>query len=316
MTDQLTIVLTLKDRAAFTRRWMRYMNDIGCAFPILIADGGSDREIEARLRVPENYPRLRYVYVRYPADAEYTDYYRKLADAIDRVQTPYTLLADNDDFFLLDAAGELLQFLAEHPDYVSCGGWRIVLRLLSGATLSGGDSASRYEARVDLRPKTIAAATPIDRIRYFLGNVRRLYLWSSWYAIHRTDALAQATGIARTHPFRDPVAHELHVHIAMLLRGRVGQIDRPWFVNQAGTSQTTAALEAAGSVAARFAASGALEDLKRSLAPIDSHLAAADRHRLDVAIDEWLAVESGPSFGAPETRPISLPALEPYILNA
>ena len=47
-TDQLTIVLTLKDRAPFSDRWMHYMDDARCPYPILIADGGTDQAVENR----------------------------------------------------------------------------------------------------------------------------------------------------------------------------------------------------------------------------------------------------------------------------
>ena len=98
----LTIVLTLKDRAPFTYRWMRYMDDVRCPYPILIADGGEDAAAESRLRQPGNYPNLTYTYLRYPFDEDYGTYYRKLADVITRVATPYLLFADNDDFFFLE----------------------------------------------------------------------------------------------------------------------------------------------------------------------------------------------------------------------
>ena len=88
MSDQLTIVLTLKDRTAFTHRWLRYLNGISCPYPILIADGGDDADLEAHLRNGANYPQLRYDYVRYPVDEDYRRYYLKLADAIERVTTP------------------------------------------------------------------------------------------------------------------------------------------------------------------------------------------------------------------------------------
>ena len=74
-TSKLTIVLTLKDREAFSRRWMRYMNDQCCPYKILIADGGADEGIESELRNPTNYPNLDYEYIRYPFDNDWKDFY-------------------------------------------------------------------------------------------------------------------------------------------------------------------------------------------------------------------------------------------------
>ena len=67
--NNLTIVLTLKDRTPFTYRWMQYMNDMKCPYKILIADGGKDKSIEEHLLDPSNYPELIYEYIRYPYDA-------------------------------------------------------------------------------------------------------------------------------------------------------------------------------------------------------------------------------------------------------
>ena len=99
---KLTIVLTLKDRAPFTYRWMQYMNDMQCSYKILIADGGEDSAIEQHLRNHENYPHLDYEYIRYPYDATIDDYCKKFENVISRVESEYLLLADNYYFYLLE----------------------------------------------------------------------------------------------------------------------------------------------------------------------------------------------------------------------
>ena len=100
--NDLTIVLTLKDRVPFTYRWIKYMNDMKCPYKILIADGGKDKSIEEHLSDSSNYPDLNYVYIRYPYDETIDDFYRKLENILSQVQTKYHLYADNDDFFLLN----------------------------------------------------------------------------------------------------------------------------------------------------------------------------------------------------------------------
>ncbi len=58
--NQLTIILTLKNRSNFTLRWMHYMNTIQCKYKIIIADGGDDKEIEYKLIDKTNYPNINY----------------------------------------------------------------------------------------------------------------------------------------------------------------------------------------------------------------------------------------------------------------
>src|SRR5690349_7778786 len=100
--DRLTVLLPVKGRADFTVRWMRYADALDFPFKVLIADGGKDEGLAALLGDPKSFPRVDYRCLRYPCDADYTAFYSKLADAVCRVETPFTALVDNDDFFIVD----------------------------------------------------------------------------------------------------------------------------------------------------------------------------------------------------------------------
>ena len=329
MNDRLTLILTIKDRPAFTQRWMRYMNDRRCPYPVLIADGGTDTALEAHLRHTDNYPALRYTYVRYPIDTDYATYHAKLADITARVSTPYVQLADDDDFVLFEANDGFCRFLDAHPGTVSCGGSRYVLRLLSGTgTVMGMPQAARYEARLDARARGVTGATAAERLTAFFTSVTRQYLWDAWYWVHRAPALAAAFDKGRRHRFRDPVTHEAHVHMMLLSVGEYHDSQVPGTVIQAGSSQLTAVLEREGSVSARLARVNGRDDLLASVADVPGPLSAGERQGVIGAIDSWLAqtaaraVASPPPFWQrwlgvrPAPKPTTtLPVLEPYILG-
>ena len=101
---------------------MSYMNDMRCPYKILIADGGKDQSIEENLRDHRNYPYLNYEYVRYPYDSSREVFYQKRDDIIPQVETPYVLIADNDDFYLLDRFSEILDALDNDKDIVGARG--------------------------------------------------------------------------------------------------------------------------------------------------------------------------------------------------
>ena len=311
--DNLTIVLTIKDRTAFTYRWMRYMNGCKCPYPILIADGGEDQAIEAHLRGTDDYPHLRYTYLRYDFDRDYQVFYQKLADVVDRVVTPYLLLADNDDFFFLEHVPAFTGFLDLNDGFVSCGGQPILLYLLSsGHELVGAVSAGQYRAVADARPKSVGDEQGVERACYFLTNVRRHRLWSTWYQVHRSSAVKHAIGFVRRHAFTDPVALEIHLHLSLLMTGKYHQCEVPFWVVQHGTSQLTAALEAHGNVVERFIRANAFADLHRSLETF-AGLSVADRERILRAIAEWFvgcAVASSPSRPIGQAAPGAADALE------
>ena len=108
--ELLTIVLPIRDRLQFTSRWMRYMN------------GGKDPECEKLLSDLKNFPQVCYEYIRYPYDSSYGHYYEKVADAIARVKTPYVVMADDDDFFLIEGLHRAILFLEKNKCFVGYAG--------------------------------------------------------------------------------------------------------------------------------------------------------------------------------------------------
>ncbi len=165
--DDLTVLLTLKDRVPFTSRWMNYANATCFPFKVLIADGGSDEGASALLADRKKYPNLNYDYVRYPPDRSYPDYYAKIADALGRVSTPYVVMADNDDFFCVDALREAIRFLSDHPDHVSCGGQGAIFWL--GESQSTAEDGQLYGNKIRWKctreTRSIESDSIIDRIR-------------------------------------------------------------------------------------------------------------------------------------------------------
>src|SRR5438132_11961673 len=120
--NELTILLTLKDRPLFTFRWMAYANSIRFPFKVLIADGGKDETVPKVLSDKTNFPNVNYEYVRYPYDQTYAEYYSKVVDALSRIETPFVALADNDDCFIGEGLKLAVEFLRVHPDYSACVG--------------------------------------------------------------------------------------------------------------------------------------------------------------------------------------------------
>src|SRR6267378_699054 len=99
MAERLTIVLPLKGRAEYTRRWFDWADRSRFPFAVVVADGGDDSGLEAALGT---YSHVRHRYVRYPYDADYARFYAKMTDALSRVTTPYVTVMDNDCFHIAE----------------------------------------------------------------------------------------------------------------------------------------------------------------------------------------------------------------------
>mgnify|MGYP003123681726 FL=1 len=122
MSDLLTVVLILKDRSDFTKFQMAYFNHFHFPYPVIIADGVKDEEIKTLLRDKKNFPNVNYEYIDYPYDSTASVYYRKMTDVAFRVTTPFSVLIDNDDFYLPSGLDRSLEFLIKNPGYTSARG--------------------------------------------------------------------------------------------------------------------------------------------------------------------------------------------------
>ena len=103
----LTILLPLKDRRQYTKRFMSKLHDENCPFPVLIADGGSDH-LEEELK---SYSNVNYEYIRYPFDSSLEQFYKKMKDVADKIKTPYVSMQDNDDYFDIDGMSRSVEIL-------------------------------------------------------------------------------------------------------------------------------------------------------------------------------------------------------------
>ena len=185
--DYLTVVLTLWDKPRFTRRWMAYANYIHFPFKILIADGGQDVEIERHLSDKKNYPSLNYDYLRYPKDKSYYDYYLKVDDALSKVETPYVVMADNDDFFIEDGLKRAVDFLQNNPAYSSCRGkmgqFGVVL------DKKYGEDSGVYGKIEDHHVNDKSVSDKEDTASGRVNNVSFLHVNPCFYDVQRKDTL-------------------------------------------------------------------------------------------------------------------------------
>jgi glycosyltransferase domain-containing protein len=123
MSARLTIVLPLRGRPLFTLRFLWHANAARLPYKFIIADGEVRPELSHLLdNATGLFPNIDVDYIRYPDDTGFSRYFAKMTDALQRVRTPYAMLADNDDFLAFAGLERSLDFLDASPDYVCCGG--------------------------------------------------------------------------------------------------------------------------------------------------------------------------------------------------
>lgn len=170
--DMLTIVVPLKGRTEFTKRFLKFCQISHCPFQILLLDGGGQNNLaEEALK----YPLVKYH--RCPYDKDITTFVSKLAYGMSLVKTPYTVMVSDDDFF--DAAGfvEAVDWLQHHPGWVSfCGDVKSFTVSQDGKTISSDRS-------IYTKPSVLG-----DTAKERIQNCYK-YFHSYWHNITETAVL-------------------------------------------------------------------------------------------------------------------------------
>lgn len=228
MTASLSIILTLRDRPVFTMRLMRYLNETRFPVHILIGDGGKNTRIEKILKESKIFPNVNYSYYRYPYDASYKDYYRKMHDLSMKVKSPYCVFADNDNFFTLEALQKSVEFLEKNKDYSACQGRTICFRL-------GGSYYSQKVAFSRPLPQSfLKEERAEDRLKKIVKKN-----FATFYTVQRTENLRKSLFSLKEHAFSNLYMMEVFLHMFTLIQGKVHSLDIPYMFRQFDSVQSS-----------------------------------------------------------------------------
>jgi glycosyltransferase domain-containing protein len=224
---ELTILLTLKDRAPFTQRWLAFAAAARLPFRILIADGSAD-DAAAPLVKEARAAGLDVELIRYPIDRTYADYYAKAADALSRVTTPFVVLADNDDLFIPDGLASAVEFLRHNPSYVACGGQCAVF-WVSSRRKPRRDSVygDTIEWKCSSQMHSDVAGTASQRI-----IDQSLGASDVFYAVHRAESLRRHFAAIRDFNPQDLFLMEQLVAFLTAISGKCRQLDVLYIARQ------------------------------------------------------------------------------------
>src|SRR3989344_4673373 len=231
----LTLLITLKDRFEFTKRMCLYFSEIQYPFHIIFADGSLENEAEMFFKTLEN-PGFSYEYIRYPKDTTYSHYYKKCASAIKKVKTPYVMLADNDDFPIIDGQLKTIEFLKKNLDYVGCCG-RIPGICLSSSSAPYGKNVFfiPYYCDVLYVQRLLNQNTSLERIKEYMK-----FFTSIFYSVFRTESLIKTFLAIEEQNFKVLYLHEIFFSCLQLSQGKVHFIKNITYIRQKGSSQNAA----------------------------------------------------------------------------
>lgn len=269
----VALLLPLKGRPLHTLRFLWHANRQRLPHRIVVLDGQVESAIADRLAKPHAlFPALDIDYVRCPDDRTYQHYFDKMAAGCARLQTPYAMLCDNDDFVVDAGVAHAVDFLERHRDYAGISGGVAgfslhrdgVLPNVAGVIQSLG--ALYHDGYV---AADYAAPRLADRVRQHFARG-----YSLFYSVFRTEALATVLRDSAAIGFSDLRAAETFFGARMKTLGKCG-IDRRVisYVRQGGTSGGSANVWTADDL--RGAGPRAME-VARCLHALAGPIAAAD----------------------------------------
>jgi glycosyltransferase domain-containing protein len=218
LQEMLTIVIPTKNRSDFFLRLLPYYRDQSFSHKIMIADSSTPESVAQTKRVIDSAgSNLKIEHRLYDAEISYVD---KISDALTRVQTPFSLLGADDDFFVPSGLDSAARFLSEHSDYAVAHGEAFTFEVKDGAVFGAIEKVNRYDQR------TIDQSTAIERLAKHFS----LYT-TTYYSVHRTDRL-RGNLQKRLKSDTDLAFGELMAGAFSLIQGKAKKLDALFMVRQ------------------------------------------------------------------------------------
>lgn len=190
---------------------------------LLIADSSDPRNSDLAKRALDSPSRtLNIEYKLYPADIEYAE---KVSDSLESINTPYTVLGADDDFFVPSALSRAVRFLEVNPDYSVVHGEAVLFTVGSGKVYGEIERVWRYNQR------TIDHSSAVERL---IDHLTRYSTMS--YSVHHTEQLRG--NYQKTVDFgSDPYFSELLPSGLSLIHGKAMKLDVLYMARQAHSAK-------------------------------------------------------------------------------
>lgn len=230
--DLLTILLPIKGRHPFTKRWLSYLSSNQVKFPIIIADGSNDDEIGHHVKQYHGHLRIDYQHYQERNDAQ--SYISRIHSALTSVKTPFVLFAANDDFHHFSSIQTALDFMVANDDYSVCLG--NLLHFSVVPNLKEDSTSVVYGPVVCSQPKKYTHQSIEDQ-----DCASRL--WShatgythTFYGIHRTEQATQNYARLADMKIKDMFFLEHFLTMMSSMDGKIKRLDNLYLARQRNCS--------------------------------------------------------------------------------
>ncbi len=234
---RLTVILPVRGRPEYTRRWFAWARADALPFPVVVADGSDAADSAAVARVvaegaAEGRP---WTHRAFPPGHPRAGLLARVIDAAAAVDTPYAAFAANDDFTLSSGLAACVAALDARPGAAACGGPSATVALPAEEPVW----SSRARARATVPRAPIAASSAPGRVEELFGAYDPL-----WYDVIRAEVMRAAFLRIERAGLRDLNLLELLQSVSVAAAGPVIRVPAPHLLRQedpAGSASTAIA---------------------------------------------------------------------------
>lgn len=222
MSLNLSLVLLINGRPDFTDRWIKYAQQYGNLFELLIYDGADPEFCYLNNNKFKN-KFLRYEYHRCEPDITELIFFEKVKRALSNVRTKYVLLASNDDFYNFSEITKDINFLNNNPSYSASRG-EVWDYSIEGSTSLYGNF---FLGKKLYKHPTVSGIGPLERVLDYTQKSN-----SVWHDVVRVDILLKAYEGLLQCQIRDLSLSELFISAYIAVNGSLARGDHIYMLHQ------------------------------------------------------------------------------------
>jgi glycosyltransferase domain-containing protein len=228
-SNKLTVILPLKERKQFTKRFFRYLSKINFPYKIIIADGSKNKLSKNILNILK-ISNINYDYYKFPEDKNYNLFLKKIYKSLTLVKTKYVMLFSDDDFPILYSIKRLINFLEKNNTYKVAGGYLINFDLFKKSNKNIKEDT--YGIPINFSKffdqSSCSNKTPFNRLKYYLTEGSE----STWHNIFRKEAILESYKKSRNVKFKNCQFSDWLVDSLNYISGKIKKINTPMLLHQ------------------------------------------------------------------------------------
>ena len=228
MSD-FTLILLIKNRRDFTKRWLEYMSLIKFKHKIVIGNGNKKNDFYIKKNLnKKSYSNLNIEYHLYNSQT-YKDYYFMMYDIVKKQKNAkYIKFCDNDDFIFPNELDNLINNFKKNKNYISVGD-RVMWVRLVGSKL--------YSQKIYFWPG------PMYRFleNFTIRHIKNIFInfQESFYNIYKKKYLLQTLKEIHEINFSDLEIRDFYMKLRIMSFGKTKFYNTISYLRQHNVSETS-----------------------------------------------------------------------------